>query len=158
MAVLLTTFLKQCRKYVKVTAYTLDDYFWKPLEFLLAGSFATVQVIVDLHQFENSSANNQHWMMKKLLTYGAKLRKRRCERSGADEKYAAQHEKVWILDGELLLLTSMNATRNSVTNCEEAGVFLRTEREIQFQEAHFDSLFAGAQPVSLEQLPLGEKP
>ena len=96
--------------------------------------------------------------MKKLLVFGAQLRKRRCQRSAADDKYAAQHENVWILDSEIMLLTTMNATRNSVLNCEGSGVFLRTERETREQELHFDELFAGAEVIKLQDLPGETRP
>ena len=46
-----------------------------------------------------------------------------------------------MLDGLMIMLGSMNATSNSVTRCEELGVFIRTIREVEQMKAHFYHLW-----------------
>ena len=53
----------------------------------------------------------------------------------------ALHLKQWVFDGGLLLVGSMNASKNSVTRCLEAGIFSRYVHDVEIARKQFNDLW-----------------
>ena len=60
---------------------------------------------------------------------------------------SAQHEKTWIFDQQMFLLTSMSATRNYSSECEEAGLFVKAELEVQKSTEDFERLVSTSEVI-----------
>ena len=59
-------------------------------------------------------------------------------RKPTKDGFSIQHEKTWLFDKHMLMIGSMNATYNSVRNCEEVGIFMNTAREVSKAMEHVE--------------------
>ena len=109
-----------------------------------------VCIILDLSQAGKPSSSSGRQTVRDLKEWGVKIRTRKPKKAA----YSLQHAKTWIIDEELLLVASMNATGNSVGNCEEVGIFLRTRREVEKAVGHFMKIWEDSSPVVAEMINL----
>ena len=51
--------------------------------------------------------------------------------------YALSHEKSWLIDDEMVIFGSMNATGNSMDRCDEMSGFFRAEHQVNLHAQRF---------------------
>ena len=105
-----------------------------------------VRIIVDDGEFFRPSSSEQASALASLAEQGAELRRRR----PGPHAFAKQHEKLWIIDGQLLISGSCNATNNSLQRCEENQVYCTVARAVEEAVRHYAELWDLAHPVSQE--------
>ena len=114
-----------------------------------------LQAVFDENQIKGPSCKFQAPALDDLRSWGnrVELRMRRPTWPGKNGRASGlriQHEKLWIFDEEMMLITSMNATSNSADNCEEAGSFLRDRTSVARALEHFEMQWRTSSPLEEE--------
>ena len=121
---------------LEVTVFTLDLEFVSHLCRARARG-CEVKVLLDLQQCLEPSCTHHAAALKALRIGNVAMRCPRFDAGGID----ALHLKQWVFDGGLLLVGSMNASKNSVTKCLEAGIFSRYGHDVAIARKQFNDLW-----------------
>ena len=121
---------------LEVTVFTLDLEFVSHLCRARARG-CEVKVLLDLQQCLEPSCTHHAAALKALRIGNVAMRCPRFDAGGID----ALHLKQWGFDGGLLLVGSMNASKNSVTMCLEAGIFSRYVHDVEIARKQFKDLW-----------------
>ena len=97
-----------------------------------------VKVLLDLQQCREPSCTHHAVALRTLKFGNVSLRCPRFDAAGME----ALHLKQWVFDGGLLLVGSMNASKNSVIRCLEAGMISRYVSDVSIARKQFHDLWS----------------
>ena len=98
--------------------------------------------------------------MKRFLEWNDKILRVKKGKHPATARvgFALQHEKTWVFDYDVVLIGSLNLTRNSAQECNECSTLLRSPEHNAKMARHFEELWLLSEPVPPRALvPAGQR-
>ena len=144
LARMIKTFTKQSQKSVDLAAYTLDREF---SDYLTDAKHKgrSVRILLDPEQASAPSCHMQPNALRTLRSWHIPMRIAR-----PHGPYKMMHLKQWIWDDGLVLICSMNASRNSAHSAYEGGMFSKYTRTVDRAKEYFEELWNRGEEVPEE--------
>lgn len=122
--------INEAEKSITMTGYSISDFFSEMLDIIIKKSQQGVYITLYINDLER-----QKEVLERLLSYQSKFLKIYEFQKDAEDKMAALHAKVLVIDRKVSLVSSANLSYHGMQGNIEMGILLQSQEKAKKIEA-----------------------